>query len=217
MKVRFPSAVIFTTVFLGVITFLIGCATTPTTSMDRATKTTTSMQAVEADYKQASVQIDATSTSLEDLIKPGQTDMKKAYGAYAGNVEKMEQLGKRLDMHTEQMRSRGQAYFAEWETSYTSPEIRELSERRRNEMREIYAKIPEASIGVSGALKSYLTDIKDIQTYLSNDLTPQGIETMRPMAQKAVTDGDNLKETVKPVLTAIDRVKTEMTQGGRNK
>ena len=24
------------------------------------------------------------------------------------------------------------------------------------------------------------------------------------------------KETVKPVLTAIDRVKTEMTQGGRN-
>jgi len=217
MKVRFPSVVIFTTVFLGAITLLTGCATTPTTSMDRATKTTTSMQAVEADYKQASVQIDATSTSLEDLIKPGQTDMKKAYGAYAGNVEKMEQLGKRLDMHTEQMRSRGQAYFAEWETSYTSPEIRELSERRRNEMREIYAKIPEASIGVSGALKSYLTDIKDIQTYLSNDLTPQGIETMRPMAQKAVTDGDNLKETIKPVLTAIDRVKTEMTQGGRNK
>jgi hypothetical protein len=34
---------------------------------------------------------------------------------------------------------------------------------------------------------------------------------------KAVRDGENLKETVKPVLAAIDRVKTEMTQGGRNK
>lgn len=223
MKLRFPSAVIFTAVLLGAITFLTGCATTKTpptpstTSMDRATKTTNLMQTVEGDYQQASEQIDATRASLEDLIKPGQTDMKRAYVAYGENVGKMEKLGKRLDMHTEQMRARGNEYFAEWESSYTSPEIRELSERRRNEMREVYAKIPEASIGVSGALKSYLTDIRDIQTYLSNDLTPQGIETIRPIAERAVRDGDNLKETVKPVLAAIDRVKTEMTQGGRNK
>jgi hypothetical protein len=223
MKLRFPSAVIFIAVLLGAITCLTGCATTKTTpppattSMDRATKTTNLMQTVEGDYQQASEQIDATRASLEDLIKPGQTDMKRAYVAYAENVEKMEKLGKRLEMHTEQMRARGNEYFAEWESSYTSPEIRELSERRRNEMREVYEKIPEASIGVSGALKSYLTDIRDIQTYLSNDLTPHGIESIRPIAERAVRDGENLKETVKPVLTAIDRVKTEMTQGGRNK
>jgi hypothetical protein len=217
MKLEFPSAVFFTTVFLGAITGLTGCATTATTGIDRATKTTNLMQTVEGDYQQASEQIDATRASLEDLIKPGQTDMKKAFDAYAGNVEKMEKSGKRLEMHTEQMRVRGKEYFAEWESSYTSPEIRELSERRRNEMRELYAKIPEASIGVSGALKSYLTEIRDIQTYLSNDLTPQGIESIRPIARRAVTDGENLKETVKPVLTAIDRVKTEMTQGGKNK
>jgi hypothetical protein len=41
--------------------------------------------------------------------------MKRAYVAYAENVEKMEKLGKRLDMHTEQMRARGNEYFAEWE------------------------------------------------------------------------------------------------------
>ncbi|MBE0568248.1 MAG: DUF2959 family protein [Deltaproteobacteria bacterium] len=217
MKLGFPSAVFFTTVFLGAISGLTGCATTETTGIDRATKTTNLMQTVEGDYQQASEQIDATRASLEDLIKPGQTDMKKAFDAYTGNVEKMEKSGKRLEMHTEQMRVGGKEYFAQWESSYTSPEIRELSERRRNEMRELYAKIPEASIGVSGALKSYLTDIRDIQTYLSNDLTPQGIESIRPIAQKAVTDGENLKETVKPVLIAIDRVKTEMTQGGKNK
>jgi hypothetical protein len=222
MKLIFPSAVIFITVLLGAITCLTGCATktTPppaTTSMDRATKTTNLMQTVEGDFQQTSEQIDATRASLEELIKPGQTDMKRAYVAYAENVEKMEKLGKRLDMHTEQMRARGNEYFAEWESSYTSPEIRELSERRRNEMREVYEKIPEASIGVSGALKSYLTDIRDIQTYLSNDLTSQGIESIKPIAEKAVRDGENLKETVKPVLAAIDRVKTEMTQGGRNK
>ena len=214
MKPRFPSAVFFTTVLFGAITCLTGCATTGT---ERATKTTNVMQKVEGDYKQASVQIDTTNAWLEDLIKPGQADMKKSFHGYTGSVEKMEKLGKQLEMHTEQMRTRGKEYFSEWESTYTNPEIRELSERRRNEMREVYAKIPEASIGVMGALKSYLTDIKEIQLYLSNDLTSQGIETIRPIAQRAVRDGDNLRETIKPVLAAIDRAKTGMVQGGKNK
>jgi hypothetical protein len=175
------------------------------------------MQTVEGDYRQASVQIDATRTSLEDLIKPDQANTKKAYEAYAENAMKMERLGKQLDRHTEKMSARGNEYFAEWESSYTNPEIRELSERRRIEMREVYAKIPEASIGVKGALKSYLTDIREIKMYLSNDLTPQGIETIRPIARRSAQEGDNLKETVKPVLAAIDRAKTEMAQGGMNK
>ena len=214
MKLRFQSGVFFSLVLLGAITCLTGCATT---GMDRATKTTNSMQTVEGDYKQASGQIDATRASLEELVKPDQTSMKKAYDVYAGNVKKMEKSGKHLDMHTEQMRARGNEYFAEWESSYTNPEIRELSERRRIEMRAVYAKIPEASIGVKGALKSYLTDIREIQMYLSNDLTPQGIEAIRPIARRAVNDGESLKETVKPVLAAIDRVKIEVAQGGMNK
>jgi hypothetical protein len=214
MKFGFQSAVFFTTVLLGTITCLTGCATT---GMDRATKTTNSMQTVEGDYKQASVQIDATRATLEDLIKPDQADMKKAYDAYTANVVKMEKSGKQLETHTEKMRVKGNDYFAEWESSYTNPEIRELSERRRIEIREGYGKISEASIGVKGTLKSYLTDIREIQKYLSNDLTPQGIESIRPVAQRALTDGDNLKETVKPVLAAIDRVKVDMVQGGVNK
>lgn len=214
MKLRIQPAVIFTTVLLGAITCLTGCATT---GMDRATKTTNSMQAVEDDYRQASGQIDVTRASLEDLVKPTQTDVKKANDVYSDNVVKMEKLGKQLDMHTDNMRARGNDYFMEWESSYTNPEIRELSERRRIEMRAIYAKIPAASIGVKGALKSYLTDIREIQKYLANDLTPQGIAAISPTAQRAIMDGESVKEAIKPVLTAIGQVKVEMTQGGTNK
>jgi hypothetical protein len=214
MKIRFRSTLFFSTVLLGAITSLTGCATT---GMDRATKTTNSMQTVEGDYKQASVQIDATRASLEDLVRPVQTDMKKSYNAYTDNVNRMEKTGKHLDTHTEKMRVRGNDYFMEWESSYSNPEIREISEQRRIEMREVYAKIPEASIGVKGALKAYLTDIREIQKYLANDLTPQGIAAIGPIAQRAVTDGDSLKITINNVLTAIERVKTEMIQGGTKK
>lgn len=203
----------FATLLLGATPLLVGCATT---GSDRATKTTHSMQKVEADYKEASDQIDATRASLEELVKPSQTDTKSAFAVYSKNVTKMEDVGDRLVVHTDQMRSRGNDYFAEWESSYTNPEIRELSERRRIEMRQLYAGIPEASIGVMGALKSYLTDIREIQRYLSNDLTAPGVEAIRPTAEKAVRDGDGLKEAIRPVLNAVDRVKSEMAQGGTN-
>jgi hypothetical protein len=214
MTLRFQPTVFFTTVLLGVLTCLSGCATT---GMDRATKTTNSMQTVEGDYRETSSQIDVTRASLEDLIKPTQTDVKKANDVYTDNVVKMEKLGKRLDTHTNNMKTRGNDYFMEWESSYTNQDIRELSERRRIEMRAVYAKIPAASIGVTGALKSYLTDIREVQKYLSNDLTPQGIAAISTIAQKAVMDGDSVKKSIKPVLTAIDQVKFEMTQGGASK
>ncbi|WP_027715476.1 hypothetical protein [Desulfuromonas sp. TF] len=204
MKLEFRPSSILHTVVLVTILFLSGCATT---GRERATETTTSMRAVEKDYQQALVQIDATNASLEDLVKPQQDDTKKAFDAYTKDVTKMEKLGEQLAMHTEKMTTQGDAYLAEWENSYTNPEIQALSEQRRIEVREIYARIPEASVGIKGALQSYLTDIKEIQQYLSNDLTPRGIDAIRPVARKAVVDGDNLKETIKPVLSAFARIR----------
>ncbi len=201
MKLKFCLSILAPAVLLlGGIVSLSGCAMT---GRERATDTATSMQAVEGDYRQALEQIDATNASLADLVEPLQGDTKKAFAVYAKNVDKMEKLGKQLAMHTEKMRTQGNDYLVEWENSYTNPEIRALSEQRRIEVREKYAKIPAASVGIKGALQSYLIDIKEIQLYLANDLTPQGINTIRPVAGRAVEDGDNLKETIHPVLSAF--------------
>lgn len=205
MKPEFRPSSFFHTLLLVFIIVLSGCATT---GRERAAETATSMWDAEEDYQKALVRIDETNASLEDLVRPQQDDTKKAFDAYTKNVRKMEKLGERLDMHTEQMSTQGDAYLAEWEHSYTNPEIRALSEQRRLEVRELYAKIPEASVGVKGALQSYLTDIREIQLYLANDLTPRGIDAIRPVARKAVVDGDNLKDAIRPVLIAFDRIRT---------
>jgi hypothetical protein len=165
------------------------------------------MQAVEEDYQQALVQIDETNAALEELVRPQQDDTKDSFNVYTKNVHEMEELGEELTKHTEKMSTQGNAYLAEWENSYTGSEIRALSEQRRIEVRELYAKIPNASVGVKGALQSYLTDIKEIQMYLANDLTPQAIDAIRPVTRKTVVDGDNLKTAIRPVLSAFERIR----------
>ncbi|MDF1614892.1 DUF2959 family protein [Desulfurivibrio dismutans] len=210
MKSRLAKAVLSSVVLFGAIIYLSGCATI---GMDRAKKTTDTMQALENDYQQASLQIDATNAALRNLVLPTQIDTRKAYNVYTTEVKKMEALGTRLNRHADEMQSQRDAYFEKWETSYDSAEIQELSEQRRVEMRAAYEKIPEASIGVKGALQSYLNDIREIQRYLSNDLTPQGIDSIRPTADRAVKDGDRLQESIKSVLVAIGQVRSGMVQG----
>ena len=214
MKVRTRLASIIATMLLVAITGLSGCATT---GMQRSEKTGTTMKAVESDIRQATAQVDVTSASLDELTRPGQSDVKKAFEKYSANVEKMDDLGKRLFEHADKMSAQGKEYFEEWRkqgNTYTNPEIQSLSEQRRSDLSAVYIKISEASVGVKGTYKAYISDNMEIKTYLSNDLTPKGIESITPTAQKSVRDGDYLKEAVKPVLTAIDNAKVELVRGG---
>jgi len=75
---------------------------------------------------------------------------------------------------------------------------------------EIYAQVPEAGAGIKGSYNAYLTNLKEIQRYLSNDLTPKGIEAITPVANKTVQDLDALKASLKPVISALDDIHKEL-------
>jgi chromosome segregation ATPase len=207
MKMVRPSILLLLALIL-----LSGCARTGIQRSERVQK---SMQTVEGELQQSMAQIDATARSLENLIRPGQLDLKNAYQDYADNVTRMEQQSQQLLTNTEEMRTRRQEFFREWEKegeTYTNPQIRALSEQRRQELARIFAEIPETRIGVRSALDAYLSDIRSIQKYLSTDLTPTGVVNITPAANTAIRDGETLKETIGPLLSAISRARAELAR-----
>lgn len=202
---------------IGVLFFLSSCATT--TGSDRAEKTTTKMESVDSEIREAITQIDETGTSLQSLIDPGQSDMKDAFETYSENVAKMDELGKNLIKHTDEMSARGKDYFDEWKKqgdNYTNPQIREASEKRGAALNTVFRNISDSSIGIKGSFIAYMNDIREVQTFLSNDLTNKGIASITPVAQKAIRDGASLKSAVVPVLAALDSARSELAQGGSN-
>jgi hypothetical protein len=203
--------------FAAFIMTVIGLAGCSSTGMQRSEKATTTMQTMDNDIKLLVVQLDATGSSLDELTKPGQSDIKKAFEVYTDNVSKMKAMEKQFTRHADEMKIRGKEYFEEWQkegSQYKNSQIRELSEQRRAELGEIYGRIAQNSIGVNEAMKAYMSDIKEIQLYLSNDLTAKGIETIAPTSRKVVNDGDNLKYATQNVQTAINTARTEMVQSG---
>ena len=210
MQFRNHSLALFTVCLLGTASFIGGCATT---GMDRSVKTSNSIQDVDNEIRKFTVQIDATAATLDVLVKSGQQDLKKNFDKYSDHLAKLDHEGKRVIKRMDEMKKNSTQYFAEWEKqgdAFTNPEIRELSEERRIKLAEIYAQVPKAGLGIRGAYNSYLTNLKEIQKYLSTDLTPSGIESITPVANKAVQDMDLLKSSLQPVVAALDEIKAEL-------
>ncbi|MDZ7694270.1 MAG: DUF2959 family protein [Balneolaceae bacterium] len=187
--------------------------------MQRSQDTRTTMETMDNDIKSASVQLDATGKSLDELMRSGQTDVKSAFDSYKKNVEKMVSMENKFAKHADQMKEKGSDYFKEWEkegSEYKNPEIQRLSNERRAALGEIYDKIAENSIGVNEAFKAYVSDVKEIQTFLSNDLTIKGITAIGPTSEKVVSDGDSLKYAIQKLQIAIQNARTEMAQSGTN-
>ena len=217
MTFQFKSESFRLSLAIGVLFLLASCATT--TGSDRAEKTSTKMESVDSDIREAITQIDATGTSLQSLIDPNQSDMKDAFETYSENVAKMEELGENLIKHTDEMSARGKDYFDEWKKqgeTYTNPQIREASEKRGAALNTVFRSISDSSIGVKGSFVAYMNDIKEVQTFLSTDLTNKGIASITPVAQKAIRDGASLKNAVVPVLSALDSARSELAQGVAN-
>jgi len=213
MKLRNYSLAIFTTILLSTVSFLSGCATT---GMDRSTKTSNSIREVDSEIRKMIVQIDVTAASLDALVAPGQPDLKKSFDKYSDNLAKLDSEGKKVTKRIEEMKARSNEYFTEWEKegdTFTNPEIRELSAERRIKLAESYARVPAAGAGIRGTYHAYLTDLKEIQKYLSTDLTPKGIEGIAPVAAKSVQDLDALKASLTPVIAALDDIKAELYNG----
>jgi hypothetical protein len=183
--------------------------------MERSDEATTTMQTVENDIQRIVAQLNATGQSLDNLVSPAQTDVKKAFDSFAGNVEKIETMEKSFSAHADEMQARGKDYFAEWKkegTEYSNPEIQALSDQRRMDLGAVYSQIATNSVGVKTAFITYVSDVQEIHTYLSTDLTSKGLDAIAEVSRKVVRDGADLKNAIKNVQSAIETAKNEMAQ-----
>jgi primase-polymerase (primpol)-like protein len=124
-------------------------------------------------------------------------------------------MEKNFTKHTDEMNSSGKDYFEEWQKEgdkYKNHRIQQLSEQRRFELSRIYGEIATNSIGVKEGLNSYISDLKEIQRYLSNDLTPKGIHDIEPLAREVAGKNGGLKYEIENVQAAVNRANAAMAQ-----
>ncbi len=205
---------LFLPVLLSCFIMIAGCQST---GMERSNATRISLETMDDDITTAVLQLDATGAALGDLIRPGQPDLKKALHAFSENVTQISSIEAKFAQHADELTARGTDYFEEWQkegTEYNNPQIQQLSDQRRSILGGVYGRIAQQSIGVTEAFKSYASDVKEIQMFLSNDLSANGVDAIAPTSRQVISDGDSLKKAMQNVQDVIQSARAEMAQSG---
>lgn len=204
-----------TTFLLICLASVLTISACSTTGMQRSEDVQSTMETVDNDIKSIIVQLDAINSSLEELTKPGQADLKKAFDLFSDNASEIKEMQKDFSKHAAQMEESGEAYFEQWDKNsqeYDNSDIQEQSNERRETLGETYDKIAQNNVGVKDAFQTYVSDINEIEEFLSNDLTSEGINSIESISEEVVDNGSHLKSELQNLQSAIEQARLEMRQ-----
>ncbi|MDZ7755789.1 hypothetical protein [Rhodohalobacter sp.] len=197
------------------LTFTVAACST--TGMMRSEDVQSSLEKVDNDIKSSVVQVNAIGTSLDELTRPGQADVKRAFELFSDNVSEIKKMQNDFSKHADEMSSNIKTYLDAWDKNnnqYENPELQQSSDERREALGRTYDEIARNNIGVKEAFRSFVSDVTQIEAYLSNDLTTKGITSITSLVDKTLRNGDRLKNELENLQSAVENARAEMTQSG---
>jgi hypothetical protein len=165
-------------------------------------------------------ELSTTRQAIGDTLQALQTistangDLLEPFQRFISLREQLEQDDQRIGQRAEEMRSRARDYVTNWEVEVYGVEdkaLREQAEQRRNRVRENYGRISDTTRALREAFDPFRRDLKDIETFLANDLTPAGVRAATPAIQRATTGGQEVQHRIDAVIAELQRVAGAMT------
>jgi len=210
MKFSIKSFVMNAVVVLAAVAMLFACVTT---GMDRSTAAAVSIKQVDDEITALYVQIDLTAVALSDVLASTESTIRKNYDIFARAVPKLEKHGKTVVAREASMVSAHRTYFAEWETqgsTYVNPVIRQLSSDRRAMLEKKYDIVLAGNQDIKQYYYDNMTDLKEINSYLSNNLSLNGLKAIDPTAQTSIQRLYSFKYALNPMIEALSDIKDEL-------
>jgi hypothetical protein len=173
-----------------------GCSST---GVERAEETAESMQDSVANIEKGKNLVKKTMDSLKKVQDSAGSDPRSAFNEYSENVEDIKDAAKKVSKTTNAMKDAGKDYYKTWQkqlSGMNNEQLKAISAARQAESQATYEKVVGAYNGVREAYKPFIKDLTDIQTYLSNDLTPGGINAIKSVADRAETDAAVLNDSL---------------------
>jgi len=136
-------------------------------------------------------QIERTLAALNDLLDNPQPDLRRQFRTFTSEVDSLDSMARRISSQADSMKSRGAAYFEQWSqdlATIQNEDIRRRSEARQQEVASRFQEIATSYTEVKTAFQPFISDLRDVQRFLSTDLTPGGLDAARKIAAKATVD-----------------------------
>jgi hypothetical protein len=164
--------------------------------------------------------VDTTMAALDKIVAQATIDPRKAFKAFDDSVEKIDAAAAKARKRANEMKARGKQYFDKWEkdlAGVNDPEIRMLAEERKAKLQAAFGNIQATMEPARNQFNAWLAPLKDLQKYLSQDLTIGGIDAAKSLIAKSKNGGRELQQTLDNVIAELNTVVATITPAKADK
>jgi hypothetical protein len=203
----------------GLVLLLVALvsAACATTGVQRSTNIADTMAKQTQVIQEAKPQVDAMLASLEELTR-AQGDMRPTFKKFSDTLDDTEKVAARTRKTGQTIREKEAEYFAEWQkqsTEITNPQIRAATQARQTEVKTKLSSLSQTGKAAGDLYDPFISNMKDIRTYLSNDLTTSGVKKIEPTIEKARRDGAALQKALDDFNRASADVQASLRPTGQ--
>lgn len=192
---------------------ITGCATTGS-GYKQADKTGKGMAEFRDEVIKAQTAINNTVAALDAVAQTAATDPRKSYEKFSKQVDQLESAAAKLSKRSQDMQASGDTYFKQWEAQMAevqSADIKALADKRRAELQAAFANIRTVATPLKAQFDPWLAELKDLRSYLGQDLTVAGVDAAKKPIAKAQKDGVAVKESMDKLVAELNSVYAALT------
>jgi Protein of unknown function (DUF2959) len=202
--------VALTTAIVAVM--LAGCSTP--SGYQQADKTGADIAKFREQVNKAKTAVDQTVTTLGQVAVTANTNPRDAFKKFSKSLSNLEAAANKTKASAADMRSQGQAYFAQWEKQLAQikdPEIRALATAQKAKLQASFGEIRKYSQPLKEQFDPWLSDLQDLRTYLSNDLSVSGVDAAKSLFSKTQTEGLEVQKSMDELVAELNTVAATLT------
>jgi hypothetical protein len=158
--------------------------------------------------------VDTTMAALDKIVAQASVDPRKAFKEFDKSVPRIDDAAAKAKKRNEDMKERGKAYFEAWEKdlgNVSDPNIRKLAEERKAKLQATFGEIKTKMEPARDQFNTWLSHLKDLQKYLSQDLTIGGIDAAKDLIAKSRKEGVDVQQTLDRVIAELNTVVATIT------
>jgi hypothetical protein len=184
------------TVLIAVATLLAGCAST---GFDQGNKTAANIQSAADQIGSLPAMIDKTLASLNDIVEKPAADLRPQYRSFVENLTAVQSTAKGVADTRRAMGEKDKEFFAKWDEQLAqikNEDIKARSQSRKDEVKQRMLAIKRSYTEAEMACQPFMSDLKDVQKYLSVDLTTGGVATIKDTISRVTQSSGPLKFSI---------------------
>ena len=211
MKTNSIKLIALVTTTLAAAALFPGCATS---GYQKADKTGVGIAEFRTELTKTKLAVDETVKALSQVALTADSNPRDAFTHFSKSLANLESTSAKAKKRGEDMKAQGQAYFADWEKQMVevkNQEIKNLAIKQKAKLQETFDSIRKVAAPLKEQFDPWISDLRDLQKYLSNDLSISGINAAKSLFTKTQKEGLEVQKSLDELMAELNTVAATLT------